>query len=333
MARNEVEVLFDRLTQRHIDKSIELTLQQAEFIRHRDLDQVDAVGELIKQQTGRLRFLGEYTVEVTSTLRSKGIDILEEVEDIKPVQLPKPEAVLEPVTIVPKLEVAEQEEKIPETFITPDGIEFFGETGKLLAFLFHRNTFKDRFASANHMYGKQDQAACRKITSLINYVKKDESSAFKHGVRIETKPPSPKERRQGTRAEDRAVLVKEPQQTEVEVVEITAPLQAAVLADVMLTAYDRNPEGLQQSGVNLGQAGIRELQDIRQQGGIIKLELKSRLMRECQDLLSRFLADASTVYDELAKNPDDKDILIALTHFAPLAQSGERMFDQLFKEL
>lgn len=117
-------------------------------------------------------------------------------------------------------------------------------------------------------------------------------------------------------------------------VEVSAEEQiAAVLADMMLEAYQKDSSQLEQLGVSLGQAGIKELQDIRQQGGVIKPELKSRLTKDGQALLLRFLADVPAVYDELAKNPDDKNTLIALSHFTPLAQSGEAVFDQLFKEL
>lgn len=314
MARNEVEVFFDNIRQRHQDEAVTLLTQQAEFIRRGDLDIADTLDEPVQTERGRIRFLNQFVPKVLTDLKSQGIRILEVEETAQ-------------VAAAEKVILPAEEEKIPEILITPDGTEIGGINGKLLAFLAHKGTFKDRVASARHVYGQGDHQQANRVTTLIGDARNEQSKSFKHGVRIETKEPAVREKQQGVRAQDRVVFA-------AEVAEMLTPrLQAAVLANVMLTAYDRNPEGLQQNGVNPGQAGIRELQDIRQQGGVIKPELKSRLMRECQDLLSRFLADASTVYDELAKNPDDKDILIALTHFAPLAQSGERMFDQLFKEL
>lgn len=202
MARNEVEDFFGRLEQRHLNRPIELNLQQAEFFKHQDLDQADAIGELIKQEIGRLRFLNEYTAQVANTLRSNGIDILEEVDETKKNSA-EPEAIKSP-------EPVEEEKKIPETLITPDGTELGGTTGKLLAFLAHEGTFKDRFESATYMYGSQDKAAAKKLNALITYVRKEESAAFKHGVRIETQLPSPKEKSQGVRAKDRAVFVEGP---------------------------------------------------------------------------------------------------------------------------
>lgn len=333
MARNEVEVFFNRLTERHTDKSIELILQQAAFLKNKDLGQVDAIGELIKQETGRLRFLGEYAVEVTSTLRSKGINILEELEDIRPVRLPKPEEKI----LTPEAEVAEQEEKIPETLTTPDGTELGGETGKILAFLAHGGTFKDRSESATYMYGSQDKAAAQKLNSLINYVKKEESAAFKHGVRIETQLPSPSKRRQGVKNKDRAVFVVEevdvPEMSEaVEVpeVEVTSKLQAAVLADVLLGKFETQPESLQQLGIDLIPTDIEELDQIRQQVGTIDTETLSRLRANGKELMERYLADVAGVYDKLVENPEFKDILLVLTHLTPLSSQGKDVGDQLF---
>lgn len=154
----------------------------------------------------------------------------------------------------------------------------------------------------------QDEAATL-LTQQAEFIRRGDLNS------IESVGPSAIEKHQRIRAKDRVVFA----------------VRAAVIADVLLTAYDRDPQRLQQLGVDLGQAGIKELQDIRQQGGDITPALKSRLMKDGQALLSRFLADPA-VYDELDKNPDDRNTLIALSHFTPLASDTGEALNQLFTD-
>lgn len=201
MARNEVEVFFGIFKQRHTDKSIELSLKQAEFFKHQDLDQVDAIGELIKQEIGRLRFLQEYTAQVAGTLKDHGIHMLEEIDEARKAPAP----LVAGKVLTPEAEIKD-EELIPLTLTTPDGVEIGGYSGKLLSFLAHGGKFKDNTSAALHVYGKDDKTAARQVASLITYLKKEESAASKHGVRIETEKASPKERRQGARDKHRVVF-------------------------------------------------------------------------------------------------------------------------------
>lgn len=228
-------------------------------------------------------------------------------------------------------------ELIPLTLTTPDGVEIGGKRGKLLAFLAYEEagwTPKRRDMTAQYLYGVVNKQTNAALSALITMIKRVDSTASKNGVIIKSQIPPREFRRKGARAFDWLSLVAGPEVDAEEEVEVLdkGRLQAAVLADMMLRVYQKDSAQLEQLGVNLGQAGIKELQGIRQQGGVIKPELRSRLIEDGQALLLRFFADMPVVYDELAQNPDYKNTLIALSHFTPLAQSEEAVFGQLFKE-
>lgn len=340
MGRNELEVFFDHLEQRHYAQAKQLALTGIEALELGDLDKSDMIDRGVSEEKGKMRFLRGFAKEVLTRLQAEGIKILE-VEETPQVETPPVAAVVEPeeavalpAVVPPALVVSEvvTPSTIPQVFIAPDGHEFGGKLGGILAFLADEEGGwipKRRDATAKSVHGVTGREVEQKIGNLVRYYQPPSTRMLGHGIKIESHVVPPEVRVKGGKSFDWISFVPEAEAP----VEVSPQLQAAVLADVMLTAYRQNPDRQQQLGINLGQADISKLENIRQSIEVLEPELKSRLLRECQSLVLRFLADVGGVYDELDKKPGSEDTLIALSYLTPLATDTEGAFNQLFTDI